>query len=214
MLRITRFLLRHISKSLDSMVLFFVMEIRQADFVKGIRGTDPITDSDMPQIAFFGRSNVGKSSTINMLLNRKSLVKSSGTPGKTREINFFKVNDQFLFVDLPGYGYAKVSKSEREKLRKLILWYLRETNPAERILIVVLDAQVGITDYDREILETAIRRDESVVVVMNKMDKLNQKNKKIMIDKVMSETNYPVVAISAKKGRGRDEFFKTVFNEE
>lgn len=188
------------------------MEIKKADFVKGIRGSDSITDGEMPQIAFLGRSNVGKSSTINMLLNRKSLVKSSGTPGKTKEINFFRVNDQFLFVDLPGYGYAKVSKTEREKLRKLILWYLRETKPQERILILVLDAQVGITDYDREILEIAIKRDESVVVLINKIDKLNQKNRKKILDAVEEETNYPVVAVSAKKGRGRKEFFETVFN--
>jgi len=188
------------------------MDIKTADFVKGIRGSDPITDGQMPQIAFFGRSNVGKSSTINMLLNRKSLVKSSGTPGKTKEINFFRVNDEFLFVDLPGYGYAKVSKKERENLRKLILWYLRETKPQERILIVVLDAQVGITDYDREILEIAIRKDESVVILINKMDKLNQKNSKKILDAVQAETNYPVVTVSAKKGRGRKEFFETVFN--
>ncbi len=192
--------------------LIGIMQIKKADFVKGIRGTDPITDSEMPQIAFFGRSNVGKSSTINMLANRKSLVKSSGTPGKTREINFFRINDEYFFVDLPGYGYAKVSKTERDKLRKLILWYLRETKPQERILILVLDAQVGLTDYDREILDIAIRRDESLVVLVNKIDKLNQKNRKVVIDKVTSETNYPVVPISAKKGKGRDLFFDTVFN--
>lgn len=190
------------------------MQIKKADFVKGIRGTDPIADSTMPQVAFLGRSNVGKSSTINMLLNRKSLVKSSGTPGKTREINFFSVNDTYLFVDLPGYGYAKVSKAEREKLRKLILWYLREINPAERILILVLDAQVGITDHDQEILDIAIQQDESLVVVINKMDKLNQKNSKIIMDKVMSQTNYPVVAVSAKKKTGRKKFFQTVLLDE
>lgn len=187
------------------------MDIKKADFIKGIRGTDPITDSDTPQIAFFGRSNVGKSSTINMLVNRKSLVKSSGTPGKTKEINFFNINDKFLFVDLPGYGYAKVSKTEREKLRKLILWYLRETKPVERILILVLDAQVGLTDYDKEILDIAIKRDESVVIVLNKIDKLNQKKKKIAYDSVATQTNFPVLMISAKRGKGRDLFFETVF---
>ena len=188
------------------------MKITKSEFIKGIRGTDPITDGEMPQIAFFGRSNVGKSSTINMLLNRKKLVKSSGTPGKTREINFFNVNDKYLFVDLPGYGYAKVGKKERDKLRKLILWYLRETHPQERILILVLDSQVGITDYDQEILDIAIRRGESVVVLMNKIDKLNQKNKKIALDTVMEKTGFPVIPISATKARGREDFFEAVFN--
>jgi len=189
------------------------MKIVHTDFIKGIRGTDPINDDGVPQIAFLGRSNVGKSSTINMLLNRKTLVKSSGTPGKTREINFFDVNKKYYFVDLPGYGYAKVSKKEREKLRRLIMWYITDVRPEERILIIVLDAQVGLTDYDRELIALAIEQDESVVVVLNKIDKLNQKNRKIAIDTVTAETSFPVVPISAKKGKGRKEFFETVFEQ-
>jgi GTP-binding protein len=90
-------------------------------FRKGIRGTDEILEEDKKQIAFYGRSNVGKSSSINTILGRKDLVKSSATPGKTKEINFFEIDEKLLFVDLPGYGYAKISKTEREKLRKMIL---------------------------------------------------------------------------------------------
>lgn len=190
------------------------MKITQADFVKGITGTSSINDDGVPHIAFLGRSNVGKSSTINMLVNRKSLVKSSGTPGKTKEINFFAVNNTYYFVDLPGYGYAKVSKKAREKLRRLIMWYLTDVRPEERILILVLDAQVGITDYDQELLDLAIEQDESVVILLNKSDKLNQKNKKKIFDEVSAKTNYPVILTSASKKKGREEFFKTVFNEE
>jgi len=193
------------------MLLLPSMNIKQATFIKGIRGTDRINEDGVPQVAFLGRSNVGKSSTINMLVGRKSLVKSSGTPGKTKEINYFNINDSYYFVDLPGYGYAKVSKKEREKLRRLIMWYIQDVRPQERILILVLDAQVGLTDYDKEFLSLAIKQNESVVVLLNKTDKLNQKGRKAAIDKAQSETSFPVVAISAKKGRGKDEFFKTVF---
>jgi GTP-binding protein EngB required for normal cell division len=96
------------------------LKINTARFVKGIKGTDEFLENDILQIAFFGRSNAGKSSTINALLGRNTLVKSSSTPGKTKEINLFEVNDTFHIVDLPGYGYAKISQTERESLRKLI----------------------------------------------------------------------------------------------
>jgi GTP-binding protein len=96
------------------------MEIKKADFVKSIRGTDKYLEDDFLQLAFYGRSNVGKSSSINAILNRKKLVKSSSTPGKTKELNLFEINEKFYIIDTPGYGYAKISEKEREKLRKLI----------------------------------------------------------------------------------------------
>ena len=187
------------------------MEIKQADFVKGIRGTDSINEDGVPQIAFLGRSNVGKSSVINMLLNRKSLVKSSATPGKTQEINFFKVNNEYYFVDLPGYGYAKLGKSAREKLRKLIMWYVTQAHPEERTFALVLDAQVGITDYDREIIEIAHAQEESLVIVLNKMDKMNQRDRLQAYNSVAAETTFPIIKTSATKKRGREEFFEAVF---
>ena len=110
------------------------MEIQSAEFVRGIKGTDPILNSGLPQIAFVGRSNVGKSSTLNALLNRKDLVAVSKKPGKTTEINFFLVNEKIYFVDLPGYGYARAGSKKREKIKKLIVWYLTsgEARPATR----------------------------------------------------------------------------------
>ena len=190
------------------------MEIKHADFVKGIRGTDAINDDGVPHIAFLGRSNVGKSSVINMLLNRKALVKSSSTPGKTQEINFFRVNKEYYFVDLPGYGYAKLGKSAREKLRKLIMWYVTENHPEERTLALVLDAQVGLTDYDREILDIAHAQEESLVIVLNKMDKLNQRDRLQAYNRVAEETTFPIIKTSASKKRGRDDFFDVVFSQE
>src|SRR3990167_7680582 len=103
------------------------MKIISAKFVKGITGTDDILYDGIPQIAFVGRSNVGKSSVINSLVNQNELVKVGKKPGKTTEINFFIINNKFYFVDLPGYGYAELSPIEKEKIRKRMLWYLLES---------------------------------------------------------------------------------------
>src|SRR3989337_3145920 len=100
------------------------MNIASAEFVKGIIGTDSILKEKPPHVAFVGRSNVGKSSVINSLVMRKDLVKSSSMPGKTREINFFFINKKCYFVDLPGYGFARMGAKGAEKIRKLILWNL------------------------------------------------------------------------------------------
>jgi len=186
------------------------MEIKSAHFIKGIRGTDEITDKPLPHIAFLGRSNVGKSSTINMLAGRNNLVKSSSTPGKTKEINFFLMNDEFYFVDLPGYGYAKVSKTERDKLRKLILWYMRDTYPEERLFVLVIDAQVGITEHDEEILDIAAEKGETVVLAVNKSDKLNQK-KKHALNKQMEEFGHPYALVSATNGKGKEALYSLLF---
>ena len=179
----------------------------------GIKGTNPITEDGVPQIAFLGRSNVGKSSTINMLINRKNLVRSSSKPGKTQEINFFKINEKYYFVDLPGYGYAKMSKKAREKLAKLIMWYLRDGNVEERLLVLVLDAKVGVTDFDRDVMHLAGELNESLIVWVNKTDKLNQKDTKKALDSITAETEYPVIMGSATKKKGRDAFFAAAFSD-
>ena len=99
------------------------MKISKAEFTKGVIGDDYSLKDNLPHVAFFGRSNAGKSSVINSLVGKKNLVKTSKIPGKTREANFFKINDSFYFVDFPGYGYAKRSISERNKMIKRIFWY-------------------------------------------------------------------------------------------
>ncbi len=101
------------------------MKIKKAVFVKGVVGDDYGTKGDLPHIAFFGRSNAGKSSLINSLTGEKNLVKVSKLPGKTREANFFRINDAFYLVDFPGYGYAKLSIAERNKIIKRIFRYIK-----------------------------------------------------------------------------------------
>ncbi len=152
------------------------MKITSAEFIKGIRGTDGVTQDGVAQFAFVGRSNVGKSSLIVSLTNNKQLVKVSNTPGKTREINFFRINHSWMLVDLPGYGYAKVSPQEKEKLQKLIIWYLTDRSIKPTRVFLVIDCKVGITPFDEQMLE--ILRDERhpFSIVVNKTDKLGQKD--------------------------------------
>jgi GTP-binding protein len=165
------------------------MKIESVKFIKGIRGTDPILNDPKPQFAFVGRSNVGKSSVINALLGRKGMAKSSSTPGKTKEINFFLVNDELFFVDLPGYGYARVSNTEKEQLVKMILWYLLESgisfkHGVARLVFLIIDANVGITKKDEEMIRALTEGSVPFVVIGNKIDKINKSIRKREIEKL------------------------------
>ncbi len=186
------------------------MEIKKAEFIKGVRGTDPILETDILQIAFFGRSNAGKSSSINALLNRKNLVKSSATPGKTKEINIFEVNETFNIVDLPGYGYAKLSLKERDGLRKLIEWYIFDCPVQNRINVLVLDGKVGLTEMDNRILDAFADLKEKTFVLMNKTDKLKQKDLSKKFKKLKADVagRAEVIIFSAVKKTGVDKFWK------
>ena len=144
--------------------------------MKGIIGTDVILTDGVPEIAFVGRSNAGKSSVINSLVNRKDLVKTSNRPGKTTEINFFGINNKkWYFVDLPGYGYAKRSPKEKESIEKLILWYLMYADVALFKAVLILDSKAGLTAFDQEMIRVLREKGHPLVIVANKIDKLNQK---------------------------------------
>lgn len=152
---------------------------KNAKFIKGVVGEEAIMYDGTPHIAFVGRSNVGKSSTINALLDRRKLVKTGRTPGKTQEINFFEVQDDidhlWYFVDLPGYGYAKLSKTRREELRKLIVWYLSHPQSDTALVCIIIDAKVGLTEFDQEVLNILEDQKKAYVIGVNKVDKINQK---------------------------------------
>ncbi len=147
--------------------------IPHAVFVKGIRGSDSILGQPLPQIAFVGRSNVGKSSTINALLGVHNIARTSRTPGKTQEINFFLVNDNTFFVDLPGYGYAKVPVKDAEQIRKHILWYLAGGEAHPKLIVLIIDARHGATADDRELMSIAGKEGHPLLVLINKIDKLS-----------------------------------------
>jgi GTP-binding protein len=174
------------------------MEIKSADFVKGINGTDPILYNGIRQVAFVGRSNVGKSSLINALLKRKDLVKVGKKPGKTTEINFFLINKKTYFVDLPGFGYAEATPEKREKIRKLILWYLMYSE-AEPLVVLVLDIKAGLTDFDKEVLEVLRNEELQYLIVANKMDKLKQQDVVKQVNSIKQESKEgEIIACSAQ----------------
>ena len=141
--------------------------------MKGVMGDDAILEDGIPQIAFIGRSNAGKSSLINSLTGKSKLAISSNTPGRTRELNVFRINKTHYFIDLPGYGYAKVGGKAIEKLNKLIVWYLLESKHTPRVVLLI-DAEVGPTADDLATLKELERTGKDILVVANKVDKIKK----------------------------------------
>jgi GTP-binding protein len=143
-------------------------------FERGVVKMDGLPTADLPEVAFAGRSNVGKSSLVNALTGRKSLARASGEPGRTRELNFFLLGDRMRFVDMPGYGYAKAPKTEIERWTKLVRDYLRGRPGLARVFLLV-DARHGVKTNDAAVMDML---DESAVVyqvVLTKADKLSEK---------------------------------------
>lgn len=149
------------------------MKITSATFVKGVTGDDAVLEDGTPQVAFIGRSNAGKSSLINSLTGQKKLAITSSTPGRTKELNIFRINNTHYFIDLPGYGYAKTGGQALEKLNKLIVWYLLESKHTPKV-VVLIDANVGPTKDDLATLKELERTGKEIVVVANKVDKIKK----------------------------------------
>ncbi len=190
------------------------MQIREATFIKGIRGTDPVLYDGTPQVAFIGRSNVGKSSLINALLRQKDLVKTGKKPGKTTEINFFKINrGEAYFVDLPGYGYARIDPELKEKIRKLILWYLQFSEVKPLCVVLVLDSKVGLTEFDTQMVNLLAEIGHRYLVVANKIDKLNQKERSEQLRIISAKARTQVIATSAEKKEGIETLLQTIFSK-
>ncbi len=159
---------------------------------------------DRPQVAFAGRSNVGKSSLLNKLTGRKKLAKVSNTPGKTRSLNFYLVNDKFYFVDLPGYGYAKVSKSERKGWAKLIEDYLEKSNRLAG-LIVLLDCRREINERDAQLFDWLAEKELPGIAVVTKADKLRKDKLNRRVKEIESEIGVPAIPFSTVTGAGKKE---------
>ncbi len=188
------------------------MEITNAKFIRSVVGSHNLIIDDLPKIAFIGRSNVGKSSVINKLVNQNKLVRSSSKPGKTQQINFFLINEKIYFVDLPGYGYAKLGQKYREKLRRLILWYFISGETVITKTIVIIDAKAGLRDFDREMISILREYNHKFIIVANKIDKLNQKELHKSIKLITEELGEEVsiFPFSAKTGRGKDKLLKNI----
>ena len=187
--------------------------IRNLEFLGGMAekgGWRP--PSDLPEIAFAGRSNVGKSSLLNTLVRRKSFARVSRTPGRTREINFFRVNNGFVLVDLPGYGYARISKEKKSEWRPMIEAYLRRTGTL-RGIVLLLDIRREPTDDDRAMLDFLAEVEVPTIVALTKIDKLTKsaaQGRAGEISRTLALDADQVIPFSAVTGAGRVELLEAI----
>lgn len=193
------------------------MEIKEARFIISNTKVEKCPRPDKPEYAFIGRSNVGKSSLINMLTNRKSLAKISGNPGKTRLINHFLINEEWYLVDLPGYGYAKIGKKEREKWEKFLRTYIIKRENLYN-LFVLIDSRHPAQDIDLKFMEWLGIKQVPFAIIFTKSDKLKPEELQVNIEgykaKMMEtwETMPPWLVSSAANGAGRQEILQYIGN--
>lgn len=188
------------------------MHIESAIFVKSVTNDHNLIHDDLPQIAFIGRSNVGKSSVINTLTGRKDLVRSSPTPGFTKEANFFLINDTTYLVDLPGYGYAKGSKEDKAKILDLIQWYVFHPDIDQAKIVIIMDAKTGPSYDDLETIKELEKAKKDFIIVLNKIDKITQKELHIMrttVEKLIGP--HTIISYSAEKKIGVEELREMLF---
>lgn len=189
------------------------MEIISAKFIKGIVAPDQVLETGMPQIAFIGRSNVGKSSVINSLTGQKALARTSSFPGRTTEINLFVINDKFHLLDLPGYGYAKASHEKRLELRELINWYLFMSDYEQKKVVLIIDAKVGLTETDLEILQALEDRRKDIIIVANKIDKIRPSKVGMQLKAIQDiAAGHKIIPYSSEKRIGFKELNREIFN--
>lgn len=178
------------------------------DIVCGVTSTLP--KNQVPEIAFAGKSNVGKSSLINALMNRKSLARTSASPGKTQTINFYNVNHQMYLVDLPGYGYAKVSQSVKEKWGKLIERYLRQSKQLKAVFLLI-DIRHKPSENDKMMYDWIVHNGYEPIIIATKADKLKRsqipKQMKVLREGLELPGGTQVIPFSAQTKQGRDEIW-------
>ncbi len=189
------------------------MVIKNAELETVCGVTSKLPNNEGLEIAFAGKSNVGKSSLINGLLNRKALARTSSQPGKTQTINFYKINDEFYFVDLPGYGYAKVSATEREKWGKMIERYL---NTSDKLILVFLliDIRHEPSANDKMMYDWILHSGFTPVIIATKADKIKrsqlQKNLRIIRTKLEMQKEDLIFPFSALSKQGKDEIWNYI----
>jgi GTP-binding protein len=189
--------------------------VREMEFLGGMAsplGWRP--ETTLPEVAFAGRSNVGKSSLINALLRRSKAARVSNTPGRTREINFFKINDQFVLVDLPGYGYARVSKDKRAEWKPMIEGYLQGSANL-RGIVQLLDVRHDPTSDDLQMLDFLAKVGVPTMVVMTKTDKLSKTQAAERVRTISASLGLEedqVIPFSSVTGLGRDDLAESVLS--
>ncbi|MBE5877908.1 MAG: YihA family ribosome biogenesis GTP-binding protein [Lachnospiraceae bacterium] len=189
------------------------MVIKNVSLETVIGVTSKIPENDKMEIAFAGKSNVGKSSLINALMNRKSLARTSAQPGKTQTINFYNINDELYFADLPGYGYAKVSQSEKEKWGKMIEKYLNQSKML-RAVFLLIDIRHEPSANDKQMYDWIMSNGFHPIIIATKLDKINrsqiQKHVKMVKQGLGVDKDTIVIPFSAETKQGRDEIYALI----
>lgn len=189
------------------------MQIKNARFLKSMKTKADYPSLDMPEIAICGKSNVGKSSLVNYLTNHSKLAKISSNPGKTRLVNFFVLNEEFLLVDLPGYGFARVSKDEQKSWSAMIEGYLSHSKQL-RALMILLDIRHNPTADDKLMFEWAAHFGVSVIIVATKADKIAKTRRHAQLEmikkSVSSGVDYPIVAVSSQNRFGAESILDEI----
>ncbi len=186
------------------------MHIQSATFIKGVIGTEGLPHPLRPTIAFFGRSNVGKSSVVNRL-TRTSIARANKKPGRTTEINYYLINENFYLADLPGYGYAKLPPKLRDKISGYLSWFAEDSTLNIKLCVLIVDAAVGPKEHDITMFHLLKEYERPLVILANKIDKENQST--LQKNLSLCKTVFPetlIIPFSAKTGRGIDTLLETV----
>jgi GTP-binding protein len=192
------------------------MIIKSSNFIKSSSKTIDCPQNNIPEFAFIGRSNVGKSSLINMLTQNKKLAKISGNPGKTLLINHFFINNNWYLVDLPGYGYAKISKKEKKKIESIILDYFKNRNKIT-ITFLLIDIRLDPQQIDIEFMEWLSNNSINFKIIFTKEDKLKVTQKEKKAENYISEIFKKIkihpefIVSSSKTKKGRDEILNLIY---
>ena len=181
------------------------------DIVIGV--TSQVPETDLPEVAFAGKSNVGKSSLINALMNRKSYARTSSQPGKTQTINYYNINDAMLLVDLPGYGYANVSQSVKEKWGKMVEKYLKKSSQLKQVFLLI-DIRHDPSANDKMMYDWILNNGYEPIIIATKLDKLKrsqvQKNIKAIKEGLKLSKDGIIIPFSAETKQGRDEIWTLI----
>jgi GTP-binding protein len=186
-------------------------KVERVEFLKSVHQHDGFPQDGRPEVAFVGRSNVGKSSLLNRLLGRKGLARVSQTPGRTRSVNYFLVNDRQYFVDLPGYGYAKAGRADRAEWAALVDSYFRQQQPW---VVLLVDGKVGATPLDQEARRYLGELKAGVTVVATKIDQVPKTRRAAALAGIRQSLNleegHRLIAVSARSGEGMKDLWNEI----
>lgn len=183
------------------------MNFKKISYYRSIVQASDLPQDQLPQYAFIGRSNVGKSSFINTITGQKDLARTGSTPGLTKKVNLFLINNKIFFADLPGYGYAKMMKGERKKLEDLIFWYLSQTENQFKRIFLLVDAEVGPTANDLDVIEFLDQENLPTTIIASKIDRIKPSQRHKALSQIISQIpqHFQIIPFSSKSGEGKKE---------